>query len=50
MSKEWGVPFFESSAMKRVNVEEVFFALVREFGFLKKDEGKKPKRRGCLLL
>ena len=30
LAAEWGCPFFESSAKDRVNVDEVFFQLVRE--------------------
>jgi len=29
-AKEWGVPFYETSALARINVEEAFFDLVRE--------------------
>lgn len=29
VAREWGCPFFESSAKDNVNVEESFFALVR---------------------
>ena len=30
LAKSWGCPFLESSAKTRVNVDESFFALVRE--------------------
>jgi len=30
LCKQWGVPFYETSALARINVEEAFFALVRE--------------------
>lgn len=30
MAKTWGIPFFETSALAKINVEELFFTLVRE--------------------
>jgi len=30
LAKQWGVPFYETSALARINVEEAFFDLVRE--------------------
>jgi GTPase KRas protein len=30
LSKSWNVPFYEASALARINVEESFFDLVRE--------------------
>jgi GTPase KRas protein len=30
LAKSWAVPFFEASALARINVEESFFELVRE--------------------
>eukprot|EP01115_Flamella_aegyptia_P015581 TRINITY_DN96790_c0_g1_i1.p1 TRINITY_DN96790_c0_g1~~TRINITY_DN96790_c0_g1_i1.p1 ORF type:complete len:190 (+),score=91.77 TRINITY_DN96790_c0_g1_i1:34-603(+) len=56
LAKSYGCPFFESSAKTRVNVEESFFAVVRE---IRKDlnkaaptKGKKggKKMPGCRLL
>src|SRR5690554_5439809 len=29
LAKEWGIPFFETSAKYRINIEECFFELVR---------------------
>jgi GTPase KRas protein len=29
LAQSWGCPFFETSAMSRINVEEPFFALIR---------------------
>ena len=31
LAKSFGVPFFESSAKSRINVEEAFYELVRVF-------------------
>src|SRR4051794_28137379 len=61
MSKSWQVPFYETSALARINVEEAFFDLVRE---IRKETGgstatrsgasrggaKKSRARGCALL
>ena len=33
LAKSFGVPFFESSAKSRINVEEAFYELVRVFFF-----------------
>lgn len=30
LGRQWNVPFFETSAKSRINVEEAFFDLVRE--------------------
>eukprot|EP01091_Cochliopodium_minus_P016636 TRINITY_DN62_c0_g1_i1.p1 TRINITY_DN62_c0_g1~~TRINITY_DN62_c0_g1_i1.p1 ORF type:complete len:189 (+),score=71.43 TRINITY_DN62_c0_g1_i1:79-645(+) len=40
LAKSFGVPFFESSALLRTNIEEVFFQLVRES---KKQNSNKEK-------
>ena len=34
LAKSFGVPFFESSAKSRINVEEAFYELVRVFFFV----------------
>ncbi len=56
LAKSFGCPFFESSAKTRINVEECFFALVRE---IRKDlnkatpgkkSGNKKKLPTCRLL
>jgi len=55
-AKEWGVPFYETSALARINVEEAFFDLVREIRRESRpgepSGGKKPKKekRACQLL
>eukprot|EP01127_Copromyxa_protea_P009754 TRINITY_DN2319_c0_g4_i1.p1 TRINITY_DN2319_c0_g4~~TRINITY_DN2319_c0_g4_i1.p1 ORF type:complete len:173 (+),score=41.31 TRINITY_DN2319_c0_g4_i1:76-594(+) len=59
LAKQWLVPMYETSALARINVEEVFFDLVRE---IRKDlqksgggggKGGKPsggRRNGCMIL
>jgi len=55
-AKEWSVPFFETSALARINVEEAFFELVREIRRGNNPQatsgkpGKSQKRKpGCKL-
>ena len=54
LAKSFTVPFLETSAKTRVNVEEAFFQLVREIRRMKKDDsaGGKPagKKKKCLIL
>jgi len=56
ISKTWDCPFFETSALARINVEEAFYSLVREIrketnakGPSAKKTSKKAKG-GCSLL
>uniref|UniRef100_A0A6B2LL49 Uncharacterized protein n=1 Tax=Arcella intermedia TaxID=1963864 RepID=A0A6B2LL49_9EUKA len=49
LAQTWHLPFFETSALSRTNVEESFYTLVREI----KKSREPPARRqkgGCLLL
>eukprot|EP01099_Mayorella_cantabrigiensis_P006566 TRINITY_DN551_c0_g2_i1.p1 TRINITY_DN551_c0_g2~~TRINITY_DN551_c0_g2_i1.p1 ORF type:complete len:189 (-),score=39.06 TRINITY_DN551_c0_g2_i1:285-851(-) len=55
LSRNFGCPFFESSAKTRVNVEESFFQLVREIrklsgGNKKGGAPQQKKKGGCSLL
>ncbi len=54
LAKSFTVPFLETSAKTRVNVEEAFFQLVREIRRMKKDDGPGQKDGGkkkkCLIL
>lgn len=52
-SKLWNIPFFESSAKNRINIEEPFFQLVREIRRLNNNNNNKSKntsRKKCLIL
>ncbi len=60
LAKQWAVPMYETSALARINVEEVFFDLVREIrkdlqkaggggGGGKKAAGGGRARGGCKL-
>eukprot|EP01096_Ripella_sp_DP13-Kostka_P012445 TRINITY_DN520_c1_g1_i1.p1 TRINITY_DN520_c1_g1~~TRINITY_DN520_c1_g1_i1.p1 ORF type:complete len:185 (-),score=58.26 TRINITY_DN520_c1_g1_i1:272-826(-) len=51
LAKSFGCPFFETSAKAKINVEDVFYQLVREVRTnpCPKDI-KKKKKGGCLLL
>uniref|UniRef100_A0A6B2LX63 Uncharacterized protein n=1 Tax=Arcella intermedia TaxID=1963864 RepID=A0A6B2LX63_9EUKA len=53
VAKNWAVPFYETSALARINVEEAFYALVREIRKevnVKKGPVKKGKGGGCKIL
>eukprot|EP01122_Echinamoeba_exundans_P006599 TRINITY_DN188_c0_g1_i1.p1 TRINITY_DN188_c0_g1~~TRINITY_DN188_c0_g1_i1.p1 ORF type:complete len:158 (-),score=32.31 TRINITY_DN188_c0_g1_i1:188-661(-) len=61
LAKQYGCPFFETSAKTRVNVDEAFFALVKEirkYENAKKDtstpgaqqQDNKPASGGCCVL
>jgi GTPase KRas protein len=57
LAKSYDAPFFETSAKARINVEEAFFAGVREIRRYKKQSEKeissgseKKKKGGCIIL
>jgi Ras-related protein Rap-1A/Ras-related protein Rap-1B len=49
LSQQWGCSFYETSARKKINVDEVFFDLVRQ---INKDMPEKldKKKKKCILL
>jgi len=56
LAKGWSCPYYETSALARINVEEAFYDLVREIrkelnlkGPVKKSV-KRPGKGGCRLL
>lgn len=49
LAKEWGAPFFETSAKESLNTQEIFFEIVREVTKVNKAPPK-PRSRGCTLL
>jgi GTPase KRas protein len=55
LAKNFGCPFFESSAKTRVNVEESFYELVREIrkelqGEQANKKKKKAGKKNCIVL
>eukprot|EP00298_Acanthocystis_sp_HF-20_P002433 c12847_g1_i2.p1 GENE.c12847_g1_i2~~c12847_g1_i2.p1 ORF type:complete len:187 (+),score=81.98 c12847_g1_i2:93-653(+) len=53
LAKSFGVPFLETSAKARINVEECFYDLVRQIRQANQAAGGQTpssKKRGCLLL
>ena len=57
-AKEWEVPYVETSAKTKVNVDKAFFDLMRMIKSRKNDDGSKPgakkkgktKKRKCVIL
>ncbi|KAI9498461.1 ras related protein 1b [Zychaea mexicana] len=51
LSQEWGgKPFYETSAMYKINVDEVFFDLVRQINRQMPSREKQKKKLKCLVL
>nr|KAJ3419616.1 Ras- protein Rap-1b [Polyrhizophydium stewartii] len=52
LASQWGgCTFLETSARKKINVDEVFFDLVRQINkSMPEKEKKKDKKKGCLIL
>ena len=55
VAKSYGIPFMETSAKKRINVEEAFYQLVREIRKYKKKRNPEgadtqKKKKFCVLL
>ncbi|EGF81748.1 hypothetical protein BATDEDRAFT_23334 [Batrachochytrium dendrobatidis JAM81] len=52
LATQWGTcTFLETSARKKINVDEVFFDLVRQINkSMPEKEKKKDKKKGCMIL
>lgn len=51
LSQKWGgKPFYETSAMYKINVDEVFYDLVRQINRLNPAREKTRKRLKCIVL
>ncbi len=50
LASQWGgVTFLETSARKKINVDEVFFDLVRQINKQMPEKANKKKKGGCVL-
>eukprot|EP00123_Amoebidium_parasiticum_P008214 comp18652_c0_seq1/m.20286 comp18652_c0_seq1/g.20286 ORF comp18652_c0_seq1/g.20286 comp18652_c0_seq1/m.20286 type:complete len:191 (-) comp18652_c0_seq1:206-778(-) len=53
-AREWNVPYLESSAKSKMNVDEAYFNLLRQIGWRKssksQDKKKEKKKSKCLVL
>ena len=52
-AQSWGIPFLEVSAKRRINVDEVFFKLVRlinQSDAAKQQASKSKKKKKCIVL
>lgn len=57
LSRAWGnVPYYESSARKKINVDEIFIDIVRQCRSFEasnggpKNEGKSKEKKKCLIM
>ncbi|KAJ8657762.1 hypothetical protein O0I10_006577 [Lichtheimia ornata] len=51
LSQQWGSkPFYETSALARINVDEIFFDLVRQINHQNPTKEKQKKRLKCIVL
>ena len=52
LANNWGSTFLETSARKKINVDEVFYDLVRQINKQLPDAGQKKKKSGggCMIL
>eukprot|EP01118_Nematostelium_gracile_P001092 TRINITY_DN11108_c0_g1_i1.p1 TRINITY_DN11108_c0_g1~~TRINITY_DN11108_c0_g1_i1.p1 ORF type:complete len:185 (+),score=50.16 TRINITY_DN11108_c0_g1_i1:44-598(+) len=50
LADKWGVPFFETSALKTINILECFTELVRIINKQDRPSQRKPKKKPCLIL
>ena len=48
-AQQWGVSFFETSARKKINVDEVFYDLVRQINAQMPAKAEKKKKK-CTIL
>jgi Ras-related protein Rap-1A/Ras-related protein Rap-1B len=49
LASNWGVTFLETSARKKINVDEVFFDLVRQINRSLPDKSDKKKKK-CIVI
>lgn len=49
LANEWNIPFFETSARYRVNVDELFFGLVKQINLIRPKPNRTRKQKCSIL-